>query len=468
VFTDVPMDSYGLRERMKKTLLQILIADIDELLADTLSSIVREALGEKYEVKFVFNPHGDQLLKLAESGKFDIYILTLNNIVFRSQNLPPERRLKKSLDLVANLKTQHGKPIITLSGSIDNVDLGKKAMRAGADFYFQLPVGADAFENAIHECLTLVPAIETKKDVLHPVYLPFTEDQLKSHFVDVKTGGECVDTVDRHVQYFKRSIQKYEEYLSKNPDRTRKPISELRGPCQIEKDERFWVASSLMTVFYSRKRTSQCIELLKRAYGEIPPTKDSTSWEDCVNGKLHLFFECNLPSPVIYKEWLCENQRDRHIIPYVHDSAVEKKSLEGPTNVDALLLNSTTGFAVVMEAKVLSDISHDITYDVMRNQIARNVDVMLEPNGNLCDPLNGRDPDKTLFLLVTPRIFRDNPASRLYGYKMNEYKSDPKSLRKDLQHREGVDWTALTRRIGWLTWEEFREVNGNCCAWLGN
>jgi hypothetical protein len=223
-----------------------------------------------------------------------------------------------------------------------------------------------------------------------------------------------------------------------------------------------------MTVFYSRKRTSQFIELLKRAYGEIPSTKDSTSWEDCVNGKLHLFFEPNLPSPLIYKEWLRENQRDRHIIPYVHDSAVEKKALEGPTNVDALLLNSTTGFAVVMEAKVLSDISHDITYDVMRNQIARNVDVMLEPNGNLCDPLNRRDPDKTLFLLVTPRIFKDNPASRLYGYKMNEYMEDSKSLQKDLKHREGVDWKALAKRIGWLTWEEFRAVNGNCCAWLGN
>lgn len=307
-----------------------------------------------------------------------------------------------------------------------------------------------------------------KKDLsaFHPTYLPFTEDQLKSHFADVKTGGKFVNTKEQHIQYFRKSIQRYEEYLSKNPDRTRKSISELRGPCQIEKDERFWTVASLMTIFYSRKRTSQLIELLKRAYGEVPAIKHSTSWEDCVKGKLHLFFEANLPSPAAYKEWLHKNQKQRHIIPYVHDSAVGKKSLEGPTNVDALLLNSETGFAVVIEAKVLSDISHDITYDVMRNQIARNVDVMLEANSNLCDPLNKRDPDKTLFLLVTPRIFKNNPASRLYGYKIKEYRADWKSLQKDLQHREGGDWKSLSKRLGWLSWEDFREVNENCCRWI--
>lgn len=308
--------------------------------------------------------------------------------------------------------------------------------------------------------------MKTNKTVLHPIYLPFTEDQLKSHFADVKHGGKCVNTTDQHFRHFKNSLQRYKEYLTKNPNRTQKPITKLRKPCQIEKDEKFWIAACLMTVFYSRKRTSQLVELLKRAHGKVPPVQNATSWGDCFKGKLHLFFEANLPSPAAYKEWLYKHQKERHIIPYVHHSAVEKKSLEGPTNVDALLLNSMTGFAVVIEAKVLSDISHDITYDVMRNQIARNVDVMLESNENLCDPLNKRDPDKTLFLLVTPRIFKDNPSSRLYGYKMNEYKTNLKSLQRDLQHRKDCDWDNLSKRLGWLTWEDFSEVNKNCCRWL--
>lgn len=129
-------------------------------------------------------------------------------------------------------------------------------------------------------------------------------------------------------------------------------------------------------------------------------------------------------------------------------------------------MNPKNGFAVIIEAKVLSDISYEITYDTMRNQIARNIDVMLESNKELCDPLNKRDPDKTLFLLVTPKLFKDNPSSRLYGYKFNKYKTNPKSLSADLPHRKNCDWQNISSRLGWLTWEDFKSVNRNCCLWL--
>lgn len=148
------------------------------------------------------------------------------------------------------------------------------------------------------------------------------------------------------------------------------------------------------------------------------------------------------------------------------DSTDAKVNLEGPTNVDAMLLNSKNGFAVVIEAKVLSDISYEITYDTMRNQIARNIDVMLEKNNKLCHPLDKRDPEKTLFLLITPKLFKDNPSSRLYGYKFNEYKTNPESLSGDLPHRTNCDWPNISRRLGWLTWEDFKSVNNNCCRWL--
>ena len=102
----------------------------------------------------------------------------------------------------------------------------------------------------------------------------------------------------------------------------------------------------------------------------------------------------------------------------------------------------------------------------MRNQIARNIDVMLEKNENLCDPLNKRDPEKTLFLLITPKLFKENPSNRLYGYKFNEYKTRPESLSDDLPHRKNYDWQSISRRLGWLTWEDFKDVNKNCCRWL--
>jgi len=51
-----------------------------------------------------------------------------------------------------------------------------------------------------------------------------------------------------------------------------------------------------------------------------------------------------------------------------------------------MLINAINGFAVIVEAKVLSDISYGVVYDTMRNQIARNIDVMLDTNNSLDDP----------------------------------------------------------------------------------
>ncbi|MBW1728698.1 MAG: hypothetical protein JRJ11_18050 [Deltaproteobacteria bacterium] len=302
--------------------------------------------------------------------------------------------------------------------------------------------------------------------ILHKRYLPFSEDQLRSHFAHVKKNGRCIGTADKHIKHYKRSIENYNEYTERTPNRNKKPISELKKPFQIEKDEKFWTASCLMTVFHGKKRVEQFVALFKKAYGPLPPIPGIESWEECFEGDLHLFFETNLPSPASYKNWLRRNLKDRQFIPYIVESDNGRKNLEGPTNVDALLINASNGFAVLIEAKILSDISYQITYDVMRNQIARNVDVMLEANPNLCPPLDDRDPEKSLFLLLTPRLFKDNPSSRLYGYKFNEYKSVPASLGKDLSHRTDKNLEIISKRLGWLTWEDFHGANKNCCKWL--
>jgi len=282
---------------------------------------------------------------------------------------------------------------------------------------------------------------------MHPIYLPFTEQQLLSHFADIRQNGKCIKNVNS-LNYYKQSIEKYMEYLKNNHNRRGKPLKEMRKPCQVEKDERFWIVACMMTIFYSQNRTEELTQLFRNAYGDFPPVKGVESWGECLKGDLHLFFEVKLPSPA-----------------YVLNSAEGKKNLEGPTNVDSILLNSKNGFAVIIEAKVLSDISYEITYDTMRNQIARNIDVMLEESKELCPPLD-RDPEKTLFLLITPKLFKDNPSSRLYGYKFCEYKTNPNSLSKDLPHRENGDWQNVSNRLGWLAWEDFKDVNKDCCQWL--
>lgn len=287
--------------------------------------------------------------------------------------------------------------------------------------------------------------------MLHPDYFPFTEEQLLSHFAQVRKNGRCIKNV-RHLEYYKKSVKRYSKYIKDNPDRRTKPIKEMKFPCQIEKDERFWISKSLMTIFHNSSRLKNLVHIFRVAFGDHPPI-DLDFWEECFDGDLHLFFEPNLHSPKSYIKWLSENIGNRHLIPYVLDSAYGKKNLEGPTNVDAILLNSTNGFSVMIEAKVLSDISVQITYDTMRNQIARNIDVMLEKNDSLCYPLNQRKPERTLFMLISPQIFKENPSSRLYGCKMNDYMSNPESMEVDLPHRN-VDWNKISKRLGWITWKD--------------
>lgn len=292
---------------------------------------------------------------------------------------------------------------------------------------------------------------------LHDTYLPFGEDTLRKHFVEI--SGKDSLNLNQHLDYYKKSIDRFREFELKGRDLPREKIKLAR---QIEKDEKFWTASTFLTLFYSPTRNDEFTEMLERAYGQTPPLKNFTNWTDCLNGDLHLFFEPRLPSPKSYLSWLRDNMGTQNHIPYIMDNAKNKfgrfrANLEGPTNVDALILNSSNGFAVIIEAKVLSDISCQVTYDMRRNQIIRNVDIMLEKN-RLSSRLDKREPDNSLFLLITPEIFKHNPGSRLYGYKYCDYRNRPETISADLPHRnlderQSID---LSKRIGWTTWEELK------------
>jgi len=303
-------------------------------------------------------------------------------------------------------------------------------------------------------------------EVLDQKYLPFSEDKLVNHFAKVRDGGECV-TNKKHLDYYRNSVKRYHDYLDQPPGMRGRSLSEMKGPCQIEKDERFWIASCMMVVFYAEQRQRILEELLVRAFGDASPIKGLESWKECLEGHLDLFFEAKLPSPGSYKKWLREHMKERQFIPHLRSSAgQDKDNLEGPTNVDAILMNPESGFAILIEAKVLSDISCLITYDAARNQIARTIDVMLEENRNLCEPLNHRDPERTLFLLITPEMFKTSPADRLYGYKFLEYREKPDALARDLPHRHVGHWREVTCKLGWLTWEDFHRAHNECCPWL--
>jgi hypothetical protein len=102
----------------------------------------------------------------------------------------------------------------------------------------------------------------------------------------------------------------------------------------------------------------------------------------------------------------------------------------------------------------------------LQHQIIRNIDVMLEPGDGLLPPADRRRPERSLFVLVTPEIFRQRPHTRLYGWLMNEYRQSPAALARDLPHREALSWPKVARRMGWLTWEDCEAVRPGSCRWL--
>ncbi len=308
-------------------------------------------------------------------------------------------------------------------------------------------------------------------ELIDAVYLPFTREELLEHFAPV-AGDEGESEIQRRLQYYLESADRYHEFLKSSASRKGLPLTVTRKPCQIEKDERFWVAACLMGVFHSPERGRAFTMLFDRAFGKSPPLPGLQTWEECLRGRLHLFFEVSLPSPPAYKDWLARNVRERHLIPYVLDAAHKrggkeiKKGLEGPTHLDAMLLNEDNGFAAFWEAKVLSDISHDVSFDIARNQIARNIDVMLEANPDMPCPLSRRVPERSLFVLLTPEFFRKNPSTRHYGSLLPDYQKNPDALVRDLPHRPGADWSALSHRIGWLTFEDCHQLVPGACPWF--
>ncbi len=299
---------------------------------------------------------------------------------------------------------------------------------------------------------------------MHDQYLPFSEAQLGECFAAV-AAQEGAEVRDRRIAYYRDAVHRHEHAGDAAEPRS------LRVAAQIEKDERIWVAAALMAVHYSDNRQAAICTLLRRCLGDTPPFAGKERWEDCFGPDTRLFFEVGLPSPSSYQHWLRTNLAQRQLIPYVRDLARNGRRLEGRTHLDAMLIDGDTGCAVLVEGKVTSDCSCQVTFDLLRNQLARNIDAMLERNPDLQPPLKHRDPDLSAFVLLTPRMFQENPRSRLYGWLMQEYQTSPSALHRDLPHRavEATDWhDTVSRRLGWLTFEDIAETVPGACAWLAN
>ena len=296
-------------------------------------------------------------------------------------------------------------------------------------------------------------------DVIDPVYMPFKPSELYPHFL--------VDA-ERQIEYYESSASRYHNFLANNRNRKGIPISKARHPCQIEKDEKFWTATTLKKLLDSPDSTESLVKIMIQEFGSNPPIPGFDDWTACFDGPLSLVLEAALPSPKSYVDWLRNNVGSSHFIPYVLYAAerANKRTLEGATHVDAIIINKSNGVSLMIEAKVLSDISYSVSFDVFRNQFVRTLDVLLEPSSHGCEPLNKRRPDASIFLLLTPQPFKEQRHSRLYGRLFDEYTTYPDTIGRDLPHRKNVDWERLSRKIGWLSFEQINSLIPDACPWI--
>src|SRR5882724_10877598 len=153
-------------------------------------------------------------------------------------------------------------------------------------------------------------SVSLSDDVLHPIYLPFSASTISRHFAPVSIPG--TRTAEDYLRYYRDSADRYKKFVVEAPHISL-PLSTVRNPCQIEKDERFWTAACWLNLFYCADRTQVLSELMRCCFGDRPPLTQLRSWEECFGSELCLYFEAHLPSPTSYKLWLRHNLSDRNL-----------------------------------------------------------------------------------------------------------------------------------------------------------
>jgi hypothetical protein len=244
----------------------------------------------------------------------------------------------------------------------------------------------------------------------------------------------------------------WRDHLRRIPDPTAPPVLDRKGASspgykaryQSDKHEPLLTLYVAYALFRDERRQVEHLGALLTAAGlENPGPLGSVK-------RIRLEYEVSTPKA--YDERLRESIL-RHPIGYTRERAVNhRRSLEGPTHLDLYI--ETDHRVVFFEAKFLSDISYLTDYAIARNQLARVIDVSL---GNTRSSRAGN------VVLVTPARFKakgPDAWSRLYAYKYRDYKTDPRTLMKDLPHRLGEeeDVKQAVENLGWVSWEDLAEI----------
>lgn len=292
---------------------------------------------------------------------------------------------------------------------------------------------------------------------------------------------ELLEKEEEIIPYF-QSPQKANWCQKKNDSQLKRCVDDFKKKAQnIYHDEPWLTFMAFYGLLGNQKDVKFGIKAMNNLFKEIFSNRQDAPEPPFFEEFLEVNLEVYLPENLIYREYLknkifAENAYHPYLDRFkiIRDEKLSKEnaSLEGSTNLDALISgrNGKHSINVFIESKFLSDISKDITYVPVRNQIARNIDCAIDIVTDHGRDLRGLE--NFWFVLLTPGIFRTEKyggsvrsplapftpeRSRLYCYKMDDY-LEPSLLKRDLPHWDGIledkHWKQVSERIGWLTFEE--------------
>jgi len=180
-----------------------------------------------------------------------------------------------------------------------------------------------------------------------------------------------------------------------------------------------------------------------------------------INNDIEIWFEAEPLSP---RKEKAKNSEGNSKIDVAFGGIKKRGSTES-----GIEFSSQNDWVCFVEAKLFSDCSAGTEYDPFRNQLARIIENLI-----CFQDSKGNFPERIYFTLLTPRIFKERPFYKLYGFKYFEYqdrnnlkkefelsKIIPRSNQKNWQYPSDTMKRLKALKLNWVTYEEiFEEIFG--------
>jgi hypothetical protein len=193
-----------------------------------------------------------------------------------------------------------------------------------------------------------------------------------------------------------------------------------------------WVTWNLLTLIEQSRPNDWWGHVLASAADFNPHIADVAAMSSAT-----LRFWPRVPSPESYEIASRARMRNSQDPSTVARSA-DPRPVEGKSEIDVVIENDSV--LVYVEAKLNADIEMHTKHDPSRNQIARNIDCLLEAAA-------GREPMFWMFV-------RDLSPGRAYAQMIDAYRRDPRTLARDLPHRYHGLIERVARRLAIITWRQ--------------